>query len=79
MPSLFDMLADGTRRFSQKDISDNLEFFGVAYGGNVTHEYSTYGISGLEKDILPTVKKICHLFQDARFPQKELNNRKTKK
>ena len=55
-------LSLGTNRFSQKDIADNLEFFGASYTSNVTHEYSTYSVSGLVKDIDPTLKKICHLF-----------------
>lgn len=70
--AMFDLLSSGTRRYSQKDISDNLEFFGASYGSNVTHEYSTFSVSGLVKDIVPTMKMICHLFKDARFPEAEL-------
>lgn len=70
--AMFKLLSSGTRRYSQKDIADNLEFYGASYGGNVTHEYSTYGVSGLIKDMVPTLKKICHLFQDANFPQNEI-------
>ncbi|MFT6070576.1 MAG: zinc protease [Bacteriovoracaceae bacterium] len=70
--AMFGMLDAGTRRYSQKDISDNLEFYGASYSGNVTHEYSTYSVSGLIKDSIPTMKKICHLFQDATFPKKEI-------
>lgn len=75
--AMFGMLTAGTRRYSQKDISDNLEFFGAGHGANVTHEYSNYSVSGLVKDSIPTMKKICHLFQDATFPKKEIKkNRK---
>jgi zinc protease len=70
--AMFGMLNAGTRRYSQKDISDNLEFYGASYSGSVTHEYSTYSVSGLIKDSIPTMKKICHLFQDATFPKKEI-------
>lgn len=70
--AMFGMLPSGTRRYSQKDISDNLEFYGARYSGNVTHEYSTYSVGGLIKDSVPTMKKICHLFQDATFPKKEI-------
>lgn len=70
--AMFKLLSSGTRRYSQKDIADNLEFYGASYGGNVTHEYSTYGVSGLIKDMNPTLKKICHLFKDANFPQNEI-------
>lgn len=63
----------GTRRFQQKDISENLEFYGVSTGANITHEFSSYSFSGLVKDLIPTVKKICHLFDDAVYPQAELD------
>lgn len=67
--NMFSLLDSGTRRFSQKDIVDNLEFYGVGYGASVTHEYANYSISGLVKDIVPTVKKVCHLFVDSTFPK----------
>lgn len=66
----------GTRRFSRQDISDNLEFFGVVYGGRVTHEFSNFKVNGLAKDIIPTMKKICHLFQDATYPRQDLDKEK---
>lgn len=66
---MFDLLDSGTRRFSHQDIVDNLEFYGVSYGASVTHEFSSYSISGLVKDITPTMKKICHIFNDATFPK----------
>ncbi len=72
----FDYMGLGTRRFSREDIAENLEFFGASHGATVAHEYSTYFVSGLVKDIIPTVKKICHLFQDATFPKRELNKEK---
>tara|TARA_B100000925_G_scaffold291576_1_gene280188 strand:- start:3328 stop:4698 length:1371 start_codon:yes stop_codon:yes gene_type:complete len=69
---MFDLLTSGTRRFSQKEINDNLEYYGASYGHHVTHEYSTYSVSGLKKDIVPTLKQVCHLFSDASFPKSEL-------
>ncbi|MCP4911563.1 MAG: insulinase family protein [Oligoflexia bacterium] len=68
------LLTYGTRRFSRKDIADNLDFFGVTYASNVTHEYSLFKFQGLTKDVIPTAKKFCHLFQDATYPQRELKN-----
>ena len=62
----------GTRRFNQKEISDHLEYFGANYSSYVNHEYSTYTVSGLVKDVVPTMKMICHLFRDATFPEEEL-------
>ncbi len=74
--AMFGMIDSGTRRYTQKEISENLEFYGVNYGHYVTHEYSTYNISGLVKDIVPTMKKICHMFSDANFPVKEIRKEK---
>ncbi|MBI2518818.1 MAG: insulinase family protein [Bdellovibrio sp.] len=70
--AMFSLLDAGTRRYTQKDISENLEYFGVEYGAYVTHEYSTYAISGPVKDIVPTMKQICHLFSEATFPAQEI-------
>ena len=69
---MFDLLTSGTRRFSQKEINDNLEYYGASYGHHITHEYATYTVSGLKKDIVPTLKQVCHLFSDASFPKNEL-------
>lgn len=74
--AMFSLLTAGTRRYSQKDIADNLEFYGAGFGPYVTHEYSTYSVSGLVKDMVPTLKKICHLFADATFPEAEINKEK---
>jgi zinc protease len=73
---MFQLLRNGTNRFSRGEISDNLEFFGTDLGANVIHEYSTYNISGLTKDIIPTVKKVCHLFKDAVYPDREVTKYK---
>lgn len=73
---MFSLLTSGTRRFSQKDILENLEFFGTKYGSNVTHEYSVFSVSGLTKDIVPTMKKVCHLFQDTTFSRRILSREK---
>ncbi len=66
------LLSLGTTRYSQKDLIDHLEFFGVSSGPYVTHEYSLYSVSGLVKDSIPTFKRICHMFADATYPKKEL-------
>ena len=73
---MFDLLQTGTNRFSLKEIADNLEFYGTQSSARVVHEYSTYHISGMSKDVIPSIKKICHLFKDATFPKKELKKAK---
>ncbi len=73
---MFAQLSSGTHRYTQKEIVESLEFFGAGYGSHVTHEYSTYSVSGLVKDFIPTMKMVCHLFDDATFPKKELKKTK---
>ena len=73
---MFKMLDKGTRRFSQKDISDHLEFYGTQWGSFVSHESVVYEVSGLVKDMAPSMKKICHLFKDARYTNAELKKYK---
>lgn len=75
---MFGELTSGTNRFTQKEISENLEFYGVSLGSRVTHEYSVLSFGGLVKDIVPTTKKVCHLFSDAIFPEKELAKTKNR-
>lgn len=70
------LLTSGTRRYKQKDINENLEFFGVDHGSHVTHEFSTYSFGGLVKDLVPTVKMFCHLFRDTVYPSDVLNREK---
>lgn len=69
-------LSLGTRRYSRSEIADNLEFYGAGYSSRVTHEFSTYSVYGLVKDMEPTLKKICHLFQDADYPLAEVKKEK---
>ncbi len=73
---MFDLVDSGTRRYSQKDISDNLEYYGASWGAFVTHESTVFEVSGLAKDMSPTMKKICHLFRDASFTGKEMDKYK---
>ena len=73
---MFDLLDSGTRRYNQAQISDHLDYYGVSHGAYVTHEYSLYSVSGLAKDIVPGLKKVCHLFDDANYPRRELKNYK---
>lgn len=70
------LLTLGTPRRFQGQIIDFLEFYGASYGASVSHEYSTYHVSGLVKDIIPTVKLVCELFSEASYPNKELKLRK---
>ena len=76
---VFRLLSAGTRRFSQKDIADHLEFVGVSPEILVFHEFSLYSFGGLAKDVISTTKKICHLFSDATYPLAELKKHKRRR
>ena len=58
---MFSELTSGTTRYAKKEILEALEFYGANYGSNVTHEYATYSVSGLVKDMTPTMMMVCHL------------------
>ncbi|MCK5072492.1 MAG: insulinase family protein [Bacteriovoracaceae bacterium] len=73
---MFGLLDSGTNRYTQKQIIDGLEYYGASYGASVTHEYTTYHISGLIRDIDPTVRMVCQLFKDATFPKNEFKKYK---
>lgn len=68
----FELLTAGTERYKQNEILDSLEFYGTSYQPSVTHEFSSYNISGLVKDSVPTMKMMCHLFRNATYPEAEL-------
>lgn len=77
----FNLLDSGTEKLSQKEILDQLEFYGTEFAADVTHEYSTVSISGLSKDLKTTVNQFCSLFREATYPEavikKELELEKT--
>lgn len=68
----FDLLTAGTDRYKQSEILDALDFYGASYESNVTHEFTSYNVSGLAKDALPTMKMVCHMFRNAVYPKEEL-------
>lgn len=69
----FNLLTTGTTRYKQSEILDSLEFYGASYQASVTHEFSSYNVSGLVKDAVPTLKMVCHMFRNATFPKSELD------
>ena len=75
---MFNQLTSGTKRYSQKQIVESLEFYGASYRSKVTHEFSLFNVGGLVKDFVPTMKMICHLFDNADFPKRELNQTKSR-
>ncbi len=70
----FDQLAAGTSKESQREIAEFFDFYGVNLKHSVTHEYSVYSVQGLVKDAGPVMGKVCEIFNDAQYPQKELTS-----
>lgn len=68
----FNLLSTGTTRYKQSEILDSLEFYGASYQASVTHEFTSYNVSGLVKDAVPTMKMVCHMFRNATYPKDEL-------
>ncbi len=69
---MFNEMTSGTTRYSKKEILDVLEFYGTSFGASVTHEYSTFSLAGLVKDLEPSLKMVCHIFKNATYPVKEI-------
>lgn len=73
---MFNELTSGTTRYGQKEILSSLEFYGTSFAANVTHEFSTYSLSGLSRDLNKNLKMVCHLFSEATFPESEIKKSK---
>lgn len=69
-------ITSGTPKFSQSQLVESLEFFGTSYGSQVTHEFSSFAVSGLNKNFHPALKLVCHVFNEAQFPKNEIEKSK---
>ena len=69
---MFSLLGKGTPQYSFKEIAEQFEFWSFSGGPSVFHEYSSYSFSGLLKDLIPTMKFVCHIFTQASFPESEI-------
>ncbi len=70
----FEQMSSGTSKDSQEELAEYFDFYATKLRRAVTHEYSTYSIQGLTKDIVPVVTKVCEMFKDAQFPEVELKS-----
>lgn len=70
----FDQLSSGTSKENEKELAEYFDFYGASINHSVTHEYSIFTMRGLTKDIDPVVGKVCELFNDAQYPQFELDS-----
>ena len=65
----FNLVDSGTDKLSQAEILDQLEFLGTEFNADVTHEFTTMGVSGLTKDLKTSMTQICSLLRTATFPE----------
>ena len=70
----FDQLTSGTKKESQREISEFFDFYGANLKHYVTHEYSVLTVQALTKDIKPVIGKICGMLADAQYPANELTS-----
>jgi zinc protease len=74
----FDLLTSGTTKYSQKALSDKLDFLGTDISASVTHEYTTMGFGGLVKDINEVTDLFCHVLNEANYLPSEIKSEKSK-
>jgi zinc protease len=70
----FDQFQTGTKQETQREIAEFFDFYGARVRHSVTHEYSVLSIQALVKDIKPVMGKVCELFREAQYPEKELKS-----
>jgi zinc protease len=70
----FDQLTSGTSKENQRQLAEFFDFYGANLRHSVTHEYSVFTVQALIKDIRPVMTKVCEIFKDAQFPEKELSS-----
>ena len=74
MQATLDQLTSGTQKESQKEIADFFDFYGAKLRSSVTHEYNVFTVGALTKDMAPVMSKVCELFRDAQYPDKEIKS-----
>ncbi len=67
-------LTAGTKKYSQNELNEFFEFYGVSTKTTVTHEYSTLSVTGLVKDAGITMQRVCHLLDEANYPAAEVKS-----
>ncbi len=74
MQATLDQLTSGTQKESQKEIADFFDFYGAKIRSSVTHEYNVFTVGALTKDLSPVMGKVCELFKEAQYPDKEMKS-----
>ena len=71
---MFDQLESGTNSKSQSKIADELDQLALSFSTQTGYESSTVSMSGLLREIKPSIDLFCHILNEASFPKQELNN-----
>lgn len=70
----FDLIDSGTKKLTQKEVLEKLEFIGINYGADVTSEYTRFSVSGLTKDLNESMSLVCSLLRDTTYPEAGIKN-----
>lgn len=69
-----DFLTAGTKKYSQNELNEFFEFYGVSTKSSVTHEYATFSVTGLAKDAQIIMERVCHMLAEASYPEAEVKS-----
>lgn len=72
---MFNLLSEGSPKYSFDQIADHFEFLASSFSTRVTHEYAVVSFSGLVENLHETAQMVCHLMTEANFPQNRINHR----
>lgn len=76
------LIASGTSKWSQKEISEKIDFYGAYFERSQTKDHGVLTVFSLRKHVVKVLKIIAEVFNDASFPEDEimktLNIRKQK-
>ncbi|MGB9667703.1 MAG: M16 family metallopeptidase [Thermosulfidibacteraceae bacterium] len=67
------MLFEGSKNYSSKDIAEKLDFMGVDYSVSVSRDYATIYFRTLTDYLDDTLKIVADVIQNPTFPQEEFN------
>ncbi len=70
----FDQITSGTTKQNEKELAEFFDFYGAKLKSSVTHEYSVFSVQAQTKDIPAVMGKVCEIFKDAQYPEKELKS-----
>lgn len=70
----FNLIDSGTKKLTQKEVLEKLEFIGINYSADVTHEFTRFSVSGLTKDLNESMKLMCSLLRDTTYPEAGIKN-----